>query len=444
MGRNGDMMSVNMDIDMARTQMKGDRAIVYTPVIVNGNDSLALTSIGLYGHVRWVQYQRAGEKPLTDSNEMSYRFTKRPEAIDYMEVVPYQSWMNNSTLVLQRSDYGCCHQLLSQEDVDLARWREIMFNPTLHYMRPVAAKEKTREIEGAAFIDFPVDQTIIYPDYRRNTVELDSIIRTIDVVRNDPDATIRTVWLKGFASPESPYKHNTDLAIGRTAALKSYIQKLYNFNGVEILTDYEPEDWEGLRKAVEKSNLEHRAEILELIDTQMDPDAKEARIKKLYPADYRFMLQQFYPPLRHTNYKISYVVRSYSDPQEILQIMRTKPRNLDLDEFYIAASVLEPGSDEFNEVFETAVRMYPEDVNANLNAANSAIMRKDFVSAKRYLEKAGNSAEAAYSRAVLNAFTGDYSAAESNLNAAINAGLQIDADELQEIRELIQFYKNSK
>ncbi|MCH5245225.1 MAG: hypothetical protein J1E84_02085 [Muribaculaceae bacterium] len=438
MGRNGDMMSVKMDIDLAGTRMHGDRAIVYTPVIVNGGDSLRLTSVGLYSHVRWIQYQRDGEKPMGGSSEVSYRYSQRPGTYTYEDYVPYADWMSNSTLVLKREDYGCCHRLLDEGAVNLAKWREIMFAPTLKYIRPTAAREKTREIEGEAFIDFPVDQTVIYHDFRNNAFELDSIVRTIDVVRNDPDATIRTVWLKGFASPESPYKHNTDLAKGRTAALKNYIQKLYNFTGVEILTDYEPEDWAGLRKAVEKSNLDHRNEILAMIDMDMDPDVKEAKIKSSYPDDYRFMLRNFYPPLRHTNYKISYVVRSYNDPEEILQIMRTRPRNLDLDEFYIAASVLEPGSDEFNEVFETAVRMYPHDETANLNAANAAIYRKDFVSAERYLGRAGNSGEAIYARSILSAYQGDYASAKTQLEAALRAGIVVDDAELQTLMELIE------
>lgn len=438
MGRKGDMMNVKMDIDLKDTQMKGDRAIVYAPIIVNGSDSLMLAPIALYSRVRWYQYLRTGEEPLGGPGETSFRFKQRPDSILYNEMVPYADWMNNSTLVLKRADYGCCRSLLDEDYVNLARWRELVYNPELKYIRPVAAREKHRELEGQAFIDFPVDQTIIYPDYRRNTLELDSINRTIDVVRNDPDATIQTIWLKGFASPESPYKHNTDLAIGRTAALKNYIQQLYNFEGVDILTDYEPEDWAGLRKAVVNSNLEHRNEILAMIDLNIDPDVKEARIKKTYPEEYKFMLEQFYPPLRHTNYKVSYVVRSYSDPEEILRIMHTRPRNLDLDEFYIAASVLEPGSDEFNEVFETAVRMYPQDPTANLNAANSAIQRKDYTSAERYLEKVGDTPEALYARSVLNAMQGNYSQAEKFLLDAEAAGLEVDAEELQQLREVIR------
>mgnify|MGYP000703662735 FL=1 len=76
--------------------------------------------------------------------------------------------------------------------------------------------------------------------------------------------------------------------------------------------------------------------------------------------------------------------------------MQTQPQKLSLNEFYLVAQTYEPGSVEFNDVFETAVRMYPNDEIANLNAANSAMQRKDVENAKRYLQKGGDSPEALY------------------------------------------------
>lgn len=439
MKRNADLMSVGMDFHLDQLKMHGDRAIVFAPVIVNGSDSLVLNPISLYGRTRWIQYERNGMRPFNIGTETAFRFNDRPNQVSYQESVPFQEWMNGATLVLRRCDYGCCNHLIDQENVPLARWREILYKPTLRYVRPTALREKRYELEGQSFVDFPVDQTIIYPDYRRNTIELDSIKRTIDIARNNPDATIDTIWLKGFASPESPYKHNTDLAIGRTQALKDYIQNLYNFQGVSILTDYEPEDWEGLRERVVNSNIDHRDEILAIIDSDMAPDPKEWKIKTTYPKEYKFMLQNFYPPLRHTNYRVSYTVRSFSDPYEILRVMKTRPANLSQDEFYIAASVLEPGTPEFSEVWETAVRMFPGDEVANLNAANSAISLGNYEKAAEYLAKAGNSPEAEYARSVLATLTGDYSAAAKYLDDAVNAGYQAPEQELQDIRDIIEF-----
>jgi outer membrane protein OmpA-like peptidoglycan-associated protein len=114
-------------------------------------------------------------------------------------------------------------------------------------MRPNAEVVKSREIKGSAFIDFPVNQVVIYPDYRSNSAELEKIMATINSVREDKDVSITSLSIKGFASPEGTYQHNTYLAKERTAALMNYVQNLYHFAPSIVKTNYEPEDWMGLR-----------------------------------------------------------------------------------------------------------------------------------------------------------------------------------------------------
>ncbi|MEY8688102.1 DUF3868 domain-containing protein [Bacteroides sp. AN502(2024)] len=420
----GQYMSVDMTLGLSGLRVDGNRAVLLTPRLVNGTDSLELPSVGIYGRRRYYFYVRNGESMLTGKDEMSYKASDKPENIIYNKVLPYQEWMNGAELTLHRSDYGCCNTLLAEQTGTLGDFTEaVAFFPELVYVRPAAEIVKSRSLEGSAFIDFPVNQTVINPEYRRNTIELGKIQATIDSVRNDRDVTITQVWLKGFASPESPYEHNRELAIGRTEALKRYIRQLYSFNDNVIVTDYEPEDWAGLRRYVEQSNIDHRKEILALIDCDREPDAKEWKIKSTYPEEYRFLLQNCYPSLRHTDYRIAYTIRGYSDVDEIERIMHTRPQNLSLNEFNLVAQEYEPGSDKFTEVYETAVRMYPTDETANLNAANAAMRRGDNALAERYLAKAGNSPEAVYARGALAIRNEDYDTARRYLERAKRMGV---------------------
>lgn len=423
MERNGEYMAVGMTLDLKDLDVDANRAVLLTPRLVNGNDSLDLQSVGIYGRRRYYFYVRNGESMLFGKDEQSFKASEKPDDIAYHAILPYAGWMNGAKLLLHRSDYGCCHTLLAEQDGDLGRHVEAFF-PELVYVRPRAELAKHRSLEGSAFIDFPVDKTVIYPDYRRNTAELGKIQATIDSVRNDRDVTITQVWLKGYASPESPYAHNKELAVGRTEALKKYIQQLYKFEDGIISTDYEPEDWAGLRRYVEQTNLDHRTEILALIDSDMTPDAKEAKIKRTYPEEYRFLLQNCYPALRHTDYRIAYDIRTYTDVEEIKRIIRERPQKLNLNEFYLAAQEYEPGTDEFADVFETAVRMYPNDTVANLNAANAAMRRGDLDGAEHYLAKAGDSPEVVYARGALAIRRKDYDTARKYLNEAKALGLE--------------------
>ncbi len=53
--------------------------------------------------------------------------------------------------------------------------------------------------------------------------------------------------------------------------------------------------------------------------------------------------------------------------------MAERPNELSLEEFYLLAQSYPAGSKEFDEVFDIAVRMFPNDPVANLNAANAAM-----------------------------------------------------------------------
>jgi len=437
MDRNGKYLTVEMDVDLTALNVDANRAVLLTPRLVNGADSLDLPSIGIYGRRRYYYYVRNGISTISGESEKAFRVSEKPERLEYDNLIPYEEWMNGATLTVHRSDWGCCQTILAQYEGELGRHHEAFF-PELVFVQPKAEIMKSRSLSGSAYIDFPVDQTVIYPDYRRNADELGKIQATIDSVRSDKDVTITSVWLKGFASPESPYKHNTELAVGRTAALKKHIGQLYSFADSIIQTDYEPEDWAGLRRYVEQSNIDHRAEILALIDSDMEPDAKEAKIKRTYPEEYRFMLQNFYPALRHTDYRIDYNIRTFSEVEEIKRIMAEQPQKLSLNEFYLVAGKYEPGTDEFTDVFQTAVRMFPNDETANLNAANAAIRRDDFGTARRYLDKAGDSAEAVYARGALAVREGDYETACRYLGKAKEMGLEQAGRTLDELNERLQ------
>ena len=434
MERNGKYLTVEMEMDLTELKVESNRAVLLTPRLVKEMDSLDLPSVGIYGRRRYYYYVRNGVSTISGESETAFRASGKPDNIDYNRSVLYEEWMDGAMLKLHRSDWGCCHEIVVEHDDTLGRHDEAFF-PELVFVRPEAEMMKSRSLSGSAFIDFPVDKTEIYPDYRRNTEELGKIEASIDSVRGDKDVTIVSVWLKGYASPESPYAHNRDLAIGRTRSLKEHIRKLYDFPDDIITTAHEPEDWEGLRRYVENSNLDHRTEILAMIDSDMDPDAKETKIKRTYPEEYRFLLQHCYPALRHTDYRIDYNIRRYSDVEEIKRVLAERPRNLSLNEFYLVARMYEPGSPEFTDVFETAVRMFPDDEIANLNAANAAMRHGDHEAACRYLEKAGDSAEAVYARGALAIREKDYKRAVMFLEKAREMGLEKAIATLKELKE---------
>lgn len=208
-----------------------------------------------------------------------------------------------------------------------------------------------------------------------------------------------------------------------------------------ITTAHEPEDWDGLRRYVSQSNIDNREAILAIIDSDMAPDPKEAKIKATYPAEYRFMLQNWYPALRHTDYKIDYTIRQYTTLEEILRVLAEAPQKLSLSEFFRAAQSMKPGSPEYNNVFETAVRIYPASTVANLNAANAAMARGDYDMAAFYLGRAGDDPSAIYARGILAALREDYPSAEEFFKEAARLKVADAPAALEEVRAIIKWHK---
>ncbi|MBR1395396.1 MAG: DUF3575 domain-containing protein [Prevotella sp.] len=270
----------------------------------------------------------------------------------------------------------------------------------LAYMTPQAEQEKTRQLSGRAFLDFVVNKTDIRPDYRGNAAELAKVLQTIDVVRRDSFTTITHILIHGYASPESPYQHNAYLAQARAEAFAAYVQGLISLPKNLFTIQSTPEDWEGLSAALMDNGKWITDDVRAIVASDDDPDAKERQLKKMYPREWRWMLDSIFPALRHSDYEVSYTVRPFT-VEEAARIIREKPQHLSLNEMFLVANTYEPGSQDYNDVFETAVRMYPNDATANLNAAVIALGKNNLDDAKRYLSKAGTSAEAQNARAVL-------------------------------------------
>ncbi|MCH5228416.1 MAG: DUF3868 domain-containing protein [Muribaculaceae bacterium] len=437
--RNGDFLTGSLTLDLTGLKVKSNQAVVFTPMIVNGTDTLFLNGAGVYGRTRWYQFERAGKNPLSGPGEIAMRSNKA-EIVTLSQNVRYMEWMNGARLELRRTDYGCSACGESEETMsDLAGYREVIYQPVFIFEEAVAETVKLRELSGRAYIDFKVNQTNILPDYRNNLKELGKITASIDSVKNDKDITVTSLSIKGTASPEGPYANNERLAKGRTDALKNYVNQLFKFPAGFIKTSYDPEDWSGLREWVVSSNIDNKDGILSIIDSDLKPDAKNTAIQTSFPEQYRFLLDNVYPSLRHSDYKIEYTIRQFGNLEEIAEVMSESPQKLSLNEMYLLANNYDPGSDEYNEVFETAVRLYPGDETANLNAANSAMQRGDLQSAAKYLSKAGDSDKAIYARGVYSALNGDFEQGISLVQQAISMGMEDKEGILEQMKEALRY-----
>ena len=432
----GNLLDVELVLETEGVEVRAGQALVCTPWLQNGKDSISLPAIGLYGRRRYYQYMRQGLNLLGNQDELRFRASRCPGEIDYRQQTELAPWMNGAVLKLRYSTYGCCQELMAQSQQTLARHWGPVACPQLVWAecRPSGkASHKTRQIEGRAYVSFRVNQTTVEYGYQRNSIELDRIKATIDSVYQDKDITINDIWLKGYASPEGSMAHNTLLAGKRTQALKAYVGQLYHLEENIIHTDFEAEDWQGLCAYVEKSNLAHRKEILQIAQGGEAPDEKELRIRKQYPEDYAFLRQNCYPSLRHTDYRIAYTIRNYTSVEEMKGILATEPQKLSMDEMLEVASTYQPGTEAHIEAMHKLAAHFPTQPTAYINLANDCIRKGHLAEAERHLTQAGNAPEAVYARGILAFMREDFPLAQSLLQDALAQGIQEAKPVLEEI-----------
>lgn len=390
-------MVVSFRLHLDSLQLKKEQQLVFTPMLM-GEDSLALHPIIINGRNQNIRYQRLSNGKKDAEALVVRRKNGTQQSVLFSQKVPYERWMKQFSLQMKEDLCGCGN-LQDQDNTPIANIDRMPKITCDYYVKPRAEAIKVRAEKGEAYLSFKLNKSDILANFRENASELKKITSTIDLVKNDNNVSITSIDIHGYASPDGSYANNKRLANERAAALRNYVSSLYTLDNKLFTYHATPEDWEGFKKKIAESNLADKKAILEIANSALDPDAKDQKIRKLYPASYRYILDNIYPRLRHSDYTVTYTVRPFS-VEEAKEILKTKPQLLSLQEMYLVGQTYEPGSDEFNEVFDIAVRLFPEDETANLNAACTDLQKGDLATAEKHLAKAGNSAEAQRVRAI--------------------------------------------
>ena len=279
-----------------------------------------------------------------------------------------------------------------------------------------------------------MNQTYIQPEYMNNPVELAKIRAMIDELHVDHDITINRLDLFGYASAVGSLAGNKRLSEGRALAVKNYLARRYSFAPSLYHIVFGGENWEGLRKALANLDVTYKTAVESIIDNYDGQERKERLMKLQGGVPYRYLLRNVYPGLRVAICKVEYHVKNFN-VEEAKEIIKVRPQNLSLNEMYLVANTYPNGSREFINVFETAVRLFPEDDVAKLNAAIAALSRGDTETAGQFLAQVKHQELPEYANAagVLALLKGDYDAAERFLQAASDAGLEVAGKNLEEL-----------
>ena len=326
----------------------------------------------------------------TEPQTILKRKNNTSQSVNYNTSVAYRQWMDNASLTIQKAVSGCANcydesdrQLIVQNILpkrDPASYK-------LTFIIPEVEPVKARSDRHTATFNYHVDRYELLRDYRNNRVQFDEVDRVIGDIRDNQDLEITEFTIAGYASPEGSFEHNRILAQNRANSFAHYLVSKFGVSHDKFTVEGKGEDWEGLRKAISVSFLADKQNILNIIDKVQNPDVRDIELLKLSNGDtYKTLLNNYYPLLRRTEYTVAYVVRAFN-VEEAREVIKKNPKLLSLNEMYLVAESYPSNSKEFRDVFDIAVRLYPESEIAIINSAAADIESKNYDTAIERLKR---------------------------------------------------------
>ena len=447
--QSGDFLYIDMNFILKDVKVRTAHGVDFIPQLVAPANTYNLPKVSVKGKDEDLAYERrlslmsAKEKRKHVAPYLVKKSNKRTnDTIRYRYVLPYESWMADAKLNVQRDECGCGESTLMsvQPVIDQVTLERILspyiVNPHFAYVEPKVEVVKSREIQAECFLDFEVNKINIRPEYMNNPRELAKIRVMIDDLKLDPSIKVNRLDIIGYASPEGTLATNKRLSEGRAMALRDYLASRYDFPRNQYHIIFGGENWDGLIDALETLDMDYKNEMLDIIQDIPIEKGRETKLMQLRGGvPYRYLLKNVFPSLRVAICKVNYDIKNFN-VDEAKEVIKRRPQNLSLNEMFLVANTYPKGSQEFIDVFETAVRMYPDSEIANMNAATAALSRNDLISAERYLKKMESQEywpEYNNAMGILTLLKGDYELAEEYLNKARELGLDVATDNLEEL-----------
>lgn len=307
-------------------KIKSNERLTLTPVLYSGNTTKSLQPIIITGRKRAL-----GDKRQLAPGGIR---TAKNQHIPYTVTVPYESWMGDVSLRMERKIESCCtEQLLAPQEV--VKEKTIRYDVVLPPIENVQAKLSPIEqldletpflapmkeyttskenfdlmrAEGALIVRFRQGRNVIDPTLEDNAQSLEKVSNVLKLIAGDANASVGKIVLAGGSSPEGTKRLNDKLSEERVQTLRTYLNEKANIDFSQIESITIGEDWVELRKMVEQSDMQYKNEVLEIINNVPVMQGREKQLMDLkWGRPYNYMLEHFFPKLRNAGYiRIFYV-----------------------------------------------------------------------------------------------------------------------------------------
>lgn len=420
--RQGAKAVVDFDLDLTNMKhLKSNTVLQIVPTLQanDGSEQLDLPAISISGRTRAIMLRRMGKQVdiiRNKSGEQHYRYTAE---------VPFALWMKDASLIFRAKGYGCAECELGDYTTLLTpNALAPLYQPQYRYamLVPEGEETKRREESLTAQITFPVSQTSLNMNLGNNRAEIKRIDDKLTELTRNKNLTVDALSIAGYASPEGSEDLNNRLAQGRVDRVAQHIvSKSPRLKG-HYTSRATGADWDGLREAVAASSLDHKEQILEIL--QKEPvSERTAALRAIDDGQtYAQLLQTYYPPLRRTVISFSFVVKGF-DLTEAKEVIKTHPTHLSLAEVNLIANSYPAGSAERYQTWVIAADAFPNAVEPATNAAIMDLEAGRYDQAVKLLERYKKNSKLYTILGIAYAYNEQYDNARTYLTKAAQLGL---------------------
>ena len=446
-------VSLALDINLDDLRVGSNDLIILTPRIAqpDGSYEQVLEPIYIVGGTR----DKALDRQLSFGHTPDYYATARPQSITrrqnglpqtirYSVTLPYDKGMRGAVLSIDEWLTGCadCDRGTATMTLLTPFVKAEPYRPTYvpTYIVPAAEPVKNRADKYSATIAFRLDKDNIDRNYKQNAAVLDDVDSKVRSVIDNKDITLTGMTVEGWASPEGKAQYNKALSERRAKSFADYLSRTHGIKRSDMTIAGRGEDWAGVERLVRESDLSYKADLQQIIDNYSG-DARDPKVRALNGgAPFRELVSDagLYAKVRRTDYAFRYTVRGFN-LEEARERIKTNPKLLSLNEMYLVADSYSIGSKEYDEAFRIAAKYFPDEPIALVNAAAAKLTAGRVSEAVTLLDKASdNRAQALNNRGIALALTGKYDEAEKCFTEAIAKGDKRAADNLAELRKLVE------
>ena len=198
---------------------------------------------------------------------------------------------------------------------------------------------------------------------------------------------IRDIDINAWASPDGEEAFNEGLSEKRADVGQKYMTKLLDLEiEVTFNTKAHGEDWDGFMNMIEKSEIEDKNAILNVVHSQPNVTKREEEIRNMTVV-YKEIADVILPSLRKAVLKVN-CFEPKRTAEEIARLAVTNPEELN-DKELLYAGTLTEDLDTKLKIFKSYMTLYPNDWKGYNNAAWVQLTNWELEDAATYLAKAG-------------------------------------------------------